>query len=564
MAQEQTEQARAPENASVTIHGIVRNAVTAQPLPRALVRIEGDADTGALTGGDGRFEIPGVPPGPQAIQVLKPEFRDRPFATDAAIADEAIGPAHNVLVASDMPDLVFALAPACAIHGHVVLSTGDPAEGIEINLLRRTVDSGRTLWQQAGTARTGSEGAYRFAGLADGEYVIYTEPAMDSEPAVNPMESGGDIARQGYASVFYPGARDLAGAAKIRLSGGEQAEANLTLTLEPFQTILVTIVPPRGQSFDADQSGATSSAVITDSTGHQLPYRAGYNHLTHILQVSVPDGNYSLHFSLSPPGMKMAQALAEGRNPALALGMMAGSLDFSVASHALPPLRLPLSVFHHNPINLSIARNVSPSPEPGAGQRGAGLITVMLSRTGEWIMDGVMSAYANGSSPGPMEPVYTMPGSYWVHTSIGLKGLCEASFTAGGANLAREPVTLGLSGSAAPMELILRNDCASLTLSLPESLAVPVSGEEPSYTVYVVPEFDFTGDIQPYTLRPSTGGSVTLDSLTPGSYRVYTFTGPVRLEYRNPAALAVLPSPGQQVTLSPSSTSNLVLEIPGP
>ena len=65
------------------------------------------------------------------------------------------------------------------------------------------------------------------------------------------------------------------------------------------------------------------------------------------------------------------------------------------------------------------------------------------------------------------------------------------------------------------------------------------------------------------TLRPSTGGTLTLESLTPGSYHVFTFDAPVRLEYRNPAVLAAMPNPGQQVTLSPSATSNLVLEVPG-
>ena len=562
-AQEPPEPAKAPESATATLHGVVRNAATGQPLPRALVRIEGDADTGALTDGDGRFEIPGVPLGPQAIQVAKPGFRDRPYAA-TAVADEAIGPAHNVLVAAEMPDLLFTLAPACAIHGRVELSTGDPAQGIEINLLRRTVDGGRTIWQQAGTAKTASEGAYRFAGLADGEYAIYTEPAMDSEPAVNPMDAGGGIARQGYASVFYPDARDLAGAAKIRLSGGEQEQANLALALEPFHAVTVTVVLPRGQASAAGQSGTAASAVITDSAGHELPYRAGYNAVTHKLQALAPDGSYSLFFSLSSPGRRIAQALAEGRNPAPVLDTLVGTLDFSVAGHALSNLRLPLAAIHHTPVMLSIARNASPPPESAAAQRNAGLITVMLSRTGEWIMDGVMSAYANGSSPGPMEPVYTMPGPYWAHTSIGLRGLCEASFSAGGANLAREPVILGLSGSAAPMELALRDDCASLTLSLPESLAAPASGEEPSYTVYAVPEFDSTADAQPSTLRPSTGGSVTLENLTPGNYRVYTFTGPARLEYRNPAALAALPNPGQQIALSPGSANNLVLEVPGP
>src|SRR5215470_11745443 len=53
-----------------TIHGMVKNAATGEPLPRALVRIEGDAVSGALTDGDGRFEISGVPLGPQAFQVM--------------------------------------------------------------------------------------------------------------------------------------------------------------------------------------------------------------------------------------------------------------------------------------------------------------------------------------------------------------------------------------------------------------------------------------------------------------------------------------------------------------
>ena len=59
-----------------TLHGVVRNAATGEGLPRALVRIEGDANTGALTDGEGRFEIPNIPVGPQAVEVRKPGFRD--------------------------------------------------------------------------------------------------------------------------------------------------------------------------------------------------------------------------------------------------------------------------------------------------------------------------------------------------------------------------------------------------------------------------------------------------------------------------------------------------------
>src|SRR5579859_6056559 len=61
----------AADVARVAVHGSVKNAATGEPLARALVRIEGDAVTGRLTDGDGRFEIPGVPVGPQAFQVIK-------------------------------------------------------------------------------------------------------------------------------------------------------------------------------------------------------------------------------------------------------------------------------------------------------------------------------------------------------------------------------------------------------------------------------------------------------------------------------------------------------------
>ena len=59
-----------------TLHGVVRNAATGEGVPRALVRIEGDANTGALTDGEGHFEIPNIAVGPQSVEVRKPGFRD--------------------------------------------------------------------------------------------------------------------------------------------------------------------------------------------------------------------------------------------------------------------------------------------------------------------------------------------------------------------------------------------------------------------------------------------------------------------------------------------------------
>lgn len=118
---------------------------------------------------------------------------------------------------------------------------------------------------------------------------------------------------------------------------------------------------------------------------------------------------------------------------------------------------------------------------------------------------------------------------------------------------------ISASDATTPLVLTLRDDCAQLTLSLPESVALS-AGEEHYYIVYVVPDFDSTQDVIPQTLRPSTGGRVTLTGLTPGNYHVYTFNRPVVPEYRNPSVLAALQ--GQSIALAPGAQSELTVEVP--
>jgi len=193
---------------------------------------------------------------------------------------------------------------------------------------------------------------------------------------------------------------------------------------------------------------------------------------------------------------------------------------------------------------------------------GNGQVAVMVSPAAAGTSGALVTQYATGTTAAPLEATYVSPGTYWVHTYVS-GGLCESSFTAGGANLAREPLTVGLGGATVPLELTLRDDCAHLTLNLPENAMTLAAGDERFYTAYVVPDFDFTHDLTPVVLRPSVSGAATLNDLTPGNYHVYTFAGDVRLEYRNPAALAALANPGQPVTLSPGAAETLVLEAPG-
>lgn len=541
------------DRAPVTLHGIVRNAVTGEGVPRALVRVEGDAATGALTDGDGRFAIDGVPAGPQAVDVSKPGFFNPGSAGNAYAPAGVSGPPHNVLVAADMPDVIFTLAPACAIRGQVDLSTGDPAEGIEVGLVRRVIVDGRAVWQASGFTRTRSDGTYRFGGLADGQYALHTTPTFDSEPYSTLVANGKAAAaeRWGYAGVYYPDARDPSGASAIEVSNGSEAQANFTLTREPFQTVSVSLPPP------AVHAPASYSAELTDGSGHLLPYPTQYDASSHTLQAALPDGTYSMLITAAPQPIQTVAL----RGSAEAGSILSGEANFTVAGRPIAGLRPPLAPISATPVQVSVIHGAASTAATGSEQ-----VVVMLSPAGG-LMGGVsggavVGEYASGIAGGPLQASYMLPGQYWAHTFLSSRGLCESSFTAGGASLAREPLSIGLNGQTAPTELTLRDDCAQLDLSLPETLMAPAAGEEKFYTVFVVPDFDFTWDIVPVVLRPSSGGSFTLSGLTPGDYRVYMFEGSANLEYHNPAALAALPNPGQAVTLSPGATANLVLEAP--
>jgi hypothetical protein len=541
----------------VTVHGVVTNAASGEPLPRALVRIEGDATSGALTDGEGRFEIPNVPSGPQLLRVLKPGYGDP--APGGDVGEDGRGSAmHDIMVAATMPELSFSLEPRCSIHGTVGLSSGDPANGIGIVLLKRTVQDGRAVWQATSNTRTNSEGSYRFGNLADGTYVMFTNPAMDNDSMTSLVAPGhgGGIARNGYATVFYPDAREFAGAARIRLATGEQAQANLMLTLEPFQSVSAQIFSGDGRpSVPDSRFGSPYMVQVTDTAGHQSAYSAQYDPATQTVQAILPDGTYSLQVSTTPSwnGQDGLHYL-----PPRFSASLTGSADIAVAGHAVANVRAVLSNAHGSGVQLRIDRAAGVQTNTPQTEE----VRVLLSQAGGLFSDGAMNLYASGSEPGPMEPSNLLqPGTYWVHTQIAQRSLCEESFTAGGVNLAREPIVLNSSGTA-PMDLTLRNDCAKLTLTMPAALAALAPGEEPSLTVFVVPDFDTTEDVQPVTLRASTSSTVTLDGMTPGNYRVYTFTQPVELEYRNPEVLAALQNAGQRISLSPGATGGLVLEAP--
>ena len=545
-----------PPQAQASLHGVVRDAASGQPLPRALVSVEGDASAGALTDGDGKFDLPNLPVGPAIVSIHKPGYLDA-GSSDATEVMDAIAPAsHNVMLAEDMPDVDFSLTPTGAIRGQIDLSDGDAAEGITLNLMRRVLMDGRAGWAPAGNTKTHSDGAFRFGGLDPGVYELYTEPSLDSDNLNLPVEAdrGNATRKWGFAAVYYPDARDPSGASKITVEPGATVPINLILTREAFQTVKATAVLPQALA----SRNLDFEVQVTDISGRPLQYPARFDSNTRTLQASLPDGNYRLAVTTSP--QVRVQGFADGvtGGPGL-LSMLQGSVDVQVEGQPVTNLRVALTQAPQMQVQLNLLRSGSGELNP-TGSQFVVTATQAPQSPDQLPDESMVTELASGQLPGPLAGPPISPGAYWVHAVATPSGYCEGSFTAGGANLAREPLLVGPAGVQVPLQLTLRDDCAKLTLSLPETLQDMKSGEEKYYSVYAIPDFDSTANVQPVTLRPSTGGSMTLNGLTPGNYHVYALQGNAPFEYRNPAALAA--QPGQAVTLSPGATASVVVQVP--
>jgi hypothetical protein len=553
----QDTQAAAPDSNTAlgpptSVHGVVMNAASGEPLPRALVQINGGAGEAVLTDGDGRFDISGVPLGPNMFQLTKPGFEDAAGADKNEVLRDLRGFAHDVFVTANTPALTFSMRPTNSIRGHIELSTGDVALNIGVVLLARQIQNGRAAWRPVSSTRTNADGNFHFAHLDDGDYVLKAGPAPEAEMTGGQSAPGRghDVPWNGYSEIYYPDARGFSGAAHLHLAGGEQAEANLTMALEPYHAVTAMVaVPPELRD------GPQWNVEVTEIVGPdsmQVPYGYEFDSNTGRLWIRLPDGTYTLGVTAMlpdrPVGVRSGTIRSHG---------IYGQADVTIAGHPVTK-RIAVGAMASSPLQVLVTRSAQSSGNAGApGNHGE--VFVEISQAGP-LSDGMQSAFAQGSGPGSIDTTPPSPGKYWVHTIIADSSLCADSFTAGSANLGREPLVVGQGGATAPLTLSLRDDCGTLNVSLPPTAAAMTAGEEQTYTIYLVPDFDSTVGADSRTVRASTGASFTFNSLTPGSYHVYAFSAPVNLEYRNRDVLAA--HHGQAVTVAPGENPSLVLEVP--
>lgn len=545
-----------------TVHGVVVNSVTGEPIARALVH-SADNRFAILTNSEGRFEFavekpsgdssesknPGGGPtsllnGPNMLIALKPGY----------LADSG-----NFRVNSQNDsnqEWTLRLTPEALIVGTVSLPTSEAPDSISLQIFRREVQDGHARYVPAGITRSRSDGQFRFADLRAGTYKLLTQEMLDQDPATLGPE--GPVF--GYPPVFYPNAPDFASAATINLVAGQMQTVNLTLVRQRYYEVKIPV------SVAGKEVLENGISVDVYTQGRKGPgFSLGYSNNNHAVAGLLPNGLYTIDVTSYGPGNESGTqtiAIKGGpvRGPAITLAP-SESIVVNVAEEFTSGRSSPYSAFSSGGKTVELK-----------GPRR--YLNILLAPADEGIGERMASLRNSPeNADGPLSIEAPPPGNYWVqvHSSFGY----AASVRSGNVDLLHQPLAVG-SGWAGPIEITMRDDTAEISGTVegikgqgtrdsnPAGAGFYVGGSirQPGTRVYCVPLPDSAGQFAEGVVNPD--GSFDFANVAPGAYRVLAFDGTQdEIEYRNPDAMRAYESKGTVVRVGAGQKEEIAVALTG-
>ncbi len=499
-----------------TLSGTVTNAITGEPIRRALVHVNGPVQLSSFTGPDGRFQFTGVPQGQVFITAERPGFFDEQSLHPGGYTSLNFG----ISVGPGTSELHLQLTPEATIRGRVLDPDGEPVEGLQLQLIAQEIQDGRKVVQPRASAETDENGIYRMEGVTPGRYFIQT--------MVHPLFAA---SLRGSANVYppeyYPNSPDISSAQLLELKGGQEAEADFTVHLAPAATISGVV------------SGMLQNGVsVTYGNDDGQDTGVGYMQLDpatgKFVLRTMPFGSWTLHFTSND---------AQGN-------MYYAEQDIKVNQPEIAGLQIALQPLPAIPVVVSRASAIaSASPDSSSPPADQGpMVQVQLFPSNP-------NGERYSASPQPGDPQRSLffqgvrPGKYKV-VAQAFGPDCIESVSQAGVDLSRNDLLISSGSQPQPITVSLRNDCAALTGAIHSES--PISGA-------LVLLLSDSPNAEPQLAPVQSNQNFTFPNLTPGTYRVWAFSSVAGLEYANPDALREYPS--QQVELAPGQKSSVNIDL---
>jgi len=552
------------EAQKLTIKGVVLNALTREPVARALVSSP-DNRFATLTDDQGRFEFSLPQPAPDPAS-SSTDLQSASLQVSSAIVLSSILTARkpgfldpqrhpeipNVNPAND--ELTLTLVPEALIVGRVALANF-AADRIQVDLYRRHIEQGRGQWVPAGSVASRSNGEFRFADLEAGTYKLFTRELMDRDPLT--FDPRGPF--YGYPPAYFPNASDFESAAVIQLAAGVTFQAELSPERQPYYSVKVPVT---------NASSGTQLMVHVFAHGRKGPgFDLAYNPMHQRVEGSLPNGTYVVEATSVGPtyGQGAATLTVKG-------GAAVGS---------------PLTLAPFATVRINAQQDLKPDPSSDATQNNTAqpaaetllwrrsTLNVRLERAEEFLQSNDFAQLRPPTGPTDDSLIFdnVAPGRYWIRIDTA-RGFA-ASITAGDLNLLRHPLNIG-PGANLTIDVAVRDDGAQIHGSI-EGLSgnTPVAdtnenpfathlirlrSSRPSAFVYFIPLPDSAGQFREAPV--SSEGTFDLQQVPPGAYQVLAFErAQPELEYRSPETLRSFDTKGQVIRLSAGQKETLTLQL---
>ncbi len=492
--------------------GSVVNAITGEPLRKVLITLQtSESQNAAFTDATGRFEILSVPDGNYNLQFRKPGFfdPDQPFQNWPS--------SIQVKVSAAAPPLTLKLLPAGTITGRVVDGQGEPVESANLLLTQTRVQNGAKQTTMAGSTSSDSEGNYEFNGLAPGTYRVHMNMRV-APPGLTAGHQQSNSKARVYPAQYYPQASDASGSQAILLAPGATEKADFTVTAVPAFRVSGRVVPIRpGIVLNlTDDAGNYAGATIPAN-----PRNGSWSF------ENVPNGTWHVSARLQTPE-----------------GGLQGDEAVTVNSADL------------NQVDLQLQQGGTTIPVVVNGvEQGLGNLPLVLVRdtAQESIpfqqQEYVPESTGNGSSQPNSAFKNILPGHYRV-TQRSFGGLCIDSVTSGGADLARDGITVSPGTRPAPVEVNVGTDCGSLQVKVNKPNEI-----DPAIVV-LVPDDPL---LAPFEMQTNGPGPFAFNVLKPGAYRLYAFDTTGGLEYTNPEVMRSFKA--TEASLTANQNQSITLDV---
>lgn len=498
-----------PQSSTYTLSGTVINSVTGEPVRRALVEAGGQMQ---LTDSQGRFALRGLPAGSYGIGVQKPGFFN-----EAQISNVPFQPVMFMLGPEASP-IVVKLVPEGVISGHIRDENGEPIEAVPVQAHGWRVVNGRRQPIEAGGKTTDEDGQFRIYNLTPGIYYV----AAGS--AAGPQGIQGGTA-EGYPTTYFPGVTQISGATAIQLAAGETAQAGFSLRRTPAYRVEGQVTGYPGavvntvQIVENSGLGAAQSVVFQQGTGRFF--------------ARLPPGSYEIEAGafgqaglslVGETGVTVAgdvSGITVTMSPTIAIPVVVTTeFDKTLLERGQPPV-----VVHLEPVSKSGASFLNPETWSRVEGRGANARLMLFS---------------------------IRPGTYYVDANATGPWYVQSLFS-GSTDLFSEPLIVTAGSQVAPLEVVLRDDGASLAGEVRSQ-----GGVVPASVLAIKPDQPRR---EPRLAASNPQGGFQFDNLPPGEYVLLAVNDIAGLEYADPDALRDYLSQGVHVTLGPKEQKTVSLDV---